>query len=219
MGTLAGSVLISRARRLLRDETSAVERWSDAVLLDALNEGQLALCGIKPDTVTTVATHDITAGSRQAIPSDGLSFIKVIKNANGYAPLPATESEMSGMVPSWHSMTGAAVERYIFDDIDNKAFYIFPTVTPSPGVATIEVMYGAKPTDLAADTDSITVPDEYAPALVNFMCHRALMEDMRDATNRTVANSYYEHFVALVAGKAQGETQQSPNTRGASAPA
>src|SRR5690606_10525400 len=95
--------------------------------------------------------------------------------------------------------------RFLFDDNDNTAFYVFPQVTGG----SVQVLYAAYPIPLATLASTIDVPDSYGGALVNYICYRALQQDMLNPQNKVLADSHYQAFAMAVGGRMQAEPGMS----------
>ena len=83
MGTLTGTNIIDRARYVLQDSSGV--RWTDAELLDYINDGQREITNLKPEAKATHLNVQLSTGTEQSLPSGGLRLIKVNRNVSSTA--------------------------------------------------------------------------------------------------------------------------------------
>ena len=80
---ISGSDILSRVRDTLQDTTSV--RWTDAELLRYLNDGQREVVNMKPDASALTTNVQLSTGTLQTIPSNGLRLIKITRNMSSAA--------------------------------------------------------------------------------------------------------------------------------------
>mgnify|MGYP000704722052 CR=1 FL=1 len=215
MGTITADRLLDRARRILQDVSNASQRWTDADLLDGLNEGQRVLVTLKPDAFTAVSSVALADDSRQELPTDAVSLIRVIRNMGGDGATPGRAitltpiHDLDDFEPDWHNASGSEVLHYMVDAEDNTGFYVYPRVAGGH----IEIKYSKVPDQVTTQTSPISVADIYDAALVQYICYSALSSDMDAVANMTLAKEFFNQFVGLVTGKIQAEDQVDPNGR------
>lgn len=213
MGTRLASELIDIARQRLQDEGSAVERWSDADLLAALNEGQVAVVNLKADAHTTKGIVTIDGEVTHLLPADGIALIRVLRNMGADEATPGRvvtrtfSEQMDAADPLWMSEVGSAVEQYLLDDEDDLRFYTYPIVADG----SVEVIYSTAPARVALISDVITLGDQYEPPLLDYICYRAMNSDMANAANRELAAVFFNQFTQGLTGKTAGEQGATPN--------
>jgi hypothetical protein len=71
----------------------------------------------------------------------------------------------------------------------------------------VEILYSATPAELTAVTDTITLNDIYANALMNYVVFRALE---KDPVNAAKAAEFYQGFMLLVTGKSRADDGDKP---------
>lgn len=213
MGAVTGSKIIERVRERLQDKSNVIQRWSDDLILDALNEGHLALVEIKPDSCSRVEPFDVGGDVYHDLPQGGLSLIKVVRNLgpDGITPGRAVTRTwleiLQAADPNWSMTRDTEVLHYLFDERDTKRFMTYPLV--SEGY--VELVYSTAPRLLSSAADTLGVDDIHAPALADYTCYRVLNSDMANPANRELAITFYNQFLASVMGKAQGEERVNPN--------
>lgn len=200
MAITAQSV-IDKTRIILQDADKV--RWTDDELLGWLNEGQREITVYKPDAYVVNESLNLVAGTKQSLPSGGLTLIDVIKNGTGRAVRHIDMRILDDQIPAWHSVTASTnVTNYMFDGRNQKNFYVYP---PAASGATLDIVYAKSPTDILSDA-SILVDDVYSSALMDYVLHRAYSKDVDYAADDNRANAHYQKFVAAMAGKEAGET-------------
>lgn len=222
MGTLTGANLIDRIQDTLQDTTSV--RWPEAELLRYINDAQREIVNFKPEASATHANVTLATGTEQSLPSGGLRLIKVTRNMSGAAS-DATGKRAIRIVdvdildsqePDWHDPTvtgdaahGTNVKHYAFDPDDPKKFYVYPGIS---GSAYIEIVYSGSPTDLSATSDTISLDDIYANAIIDFVLYKAYLKDAEFAGNQQRAGTHYQLFTASLSGGGQAQITINPNS-------
>lgn len=147
MPTVTVQSILSKVKTLVQDVTGV--RYPDAELIGWLNDAQLELAAIRPDSCSRLAPVPLVAGTLQAIPSDGSMLLKLTRNlgAGGATPGRAIRRVpmdlLDGQVPDWHSSTaGAVTQHFVFDERIPRQFYVYP---PSLGTTQVEMLYASPP--------------------------------------------------------------------------
>ncbi|MFM1990231.1 MAG: hypothetical protein RJA99_3188 [Pseudomonadota bacterium] len=206
--------LLNRAAVVLQDPTNI--RWPQSELLDWLNDGQREIALFKPNVFVKNIPVQLVAGTKQALPADGVSLIDVVRNmgTNGSTPGDAirvvTREILDAQIKNWHSSTASATAKhYVYTPLDPKTFYVYPP-QPSTGMNQVEIIYVASPTD-ATLVSTITIDDIYMTALLNYILFRAYTKDAEYANNAQLATAYYTQFQAIMQGKTASEVASNPN--------
>ena len=188
--------------------------WPDSVLLIALNEALRALVLARPDASSKIETVTLASGSRQFIPSDGVSLLRVVRNINsdesvGPAVRLVQQEDMDSMSPNWHTTQGFMVKEYMFDARLPKHFYIYPTVTPGHK---LEVEYSAYPPEVTELNVANTLPvaEIFSQPLQEMMLYKLLSGD---ATNGNSGAAHLQTAMELLGVKDAGSERVSPARR------
>lgn len=228
MGTLTGANLIDRIQDTLQDTTSV--RWPEVELLRYINDAQREIVNLKPDASATHTNVALAAGTEQSLPSGGLRLIKITRNmssaasdATGKRAIRIVDVDiLNSQEPDWHDSTvsgdaahGTNVKHYAFDPDDPKKFYVYPGVS---GDAYIEIVYSGAPTDLSATSDTISLDDIYANAIIDFVLYKAYLKDAEYAGNQQRSSTHYQLFVNSVGSGTSAQVLIDPNTDRLSAP-
>lgn len=215
MGTILASAIISRAQIIIQDATGT--RWPGSELIDWLNDGQREVVLFKPNASVKNQSMPLVAGTKQTIPADGIALLAVRRNmgANGTTPGDVVtlidRRIMDDQRRGWHGDTpGASVIHYMFEQDDQKHFYVYP---PQPSVPhQIEVVFTAAPTNVTAG-QALSIDDVYGNALVDYIVYRAFSKDVDYAANDGRANLHYQRFASALGVKLQNESRARPSTQ------
>ena len=176
---LSGTNLLSRIEDILQDTTSV--RWPEAELLRYINDAQREIVNYRPESSAKTDNVQLVAGTKQALPADGLRLIKVTRNMSSAASN-ATGKRAIRIVnvdilntqePNWNDPTvsgdaqhGTVVKHYIFDEDDPKNYYVYPGVN---GNAYLEIVYSKVPTDLSSGSSNLDIDDIYGNAVIDYV--------------------------------------------------
>ena len=216
-----GANIIARVEATLQDTANV--RWTEAELLNYVNDAQREIANVQPGATATHANVHLGTGTKQSIPTDGLKLISVLRNMSGTANN-STGGRAIRLVswdildtqdPDWHNPTvtgdathGTTPKHYLFDENDPLNFYVYPGVA---GNAYIELVYSQRPTDLANTSAIIAVPDNYSNSIIDYCLFRAFTKDAEFAGNAQRAATHYQLFAVSVQGKAQIDALIKPD--------
>lgn len=206
MPTTKAVDLINRVSVTLQDPTFV--RWTQAELLNYLNDAQRQVVLFRPDAKAVNAAFTCVNAAKQTLPADGLRLINVLRNTAGRAITKVERSILDVQLPSWYETNVAAdgVKHYVYDALDPKNFYVFP----KPAAAhQIDIVYAISPVDIlisnfTTDTQVIGIDDIYANALMDYMMYRAYQKDSEFA-NLNRAAVYYQAFTTSLGIKSQAD--------------
>lgn len=219
---IAAQSIVRRCVETLQDTTSI--RWPVAELVRYLNDGQREIIVHRPDAMVTNASHSLSAGSRQALPSNGTKLIEVVRNSSGSkrAIRLCSREILDSQVPGWHNLSGVTeIVHFMFDPRDPKTFYVYPPAANSG--ASVDLVYSALPTDItepAAGTDytaisgNISVPDIYGNVLQDYILYRAYMKDSAYAGNANRATAHYAAFANALGIEIKATVGVAPTSPG-----
>lgn len=218
---LTGTNLLSRIKDILQDTTSV--RWPEAEILRYINDAQREIVNYRPESSAKTDNVQLVAGTKQALPSDGLRLIKVTRNMNGSSSS-ATGKRAIRIVnvdilntqePDWNDPTvsgdaqhGTVVKHYIFDEDDPKNYYVYPGVN---GNAYVEIVYSKIPTDLSSASSNLDIDDIYGNAVIDYVLFRAYQKDSEYAGNAQRAQTHYQLFLNCIGQGMQAQELLSPN--------
>ena len=216
-----GANILARVEATLQDTANV--RWTEAELLNYVNDGQREIANVQPSSTATHSNVQFVTGTIQSIPTDGLKLISVLRNMSdasggatgGRAIRLVSWDILDTQDPDWHDPTvtgdathGTTPKHYLFDENDPLNFYIYPGVS---GNAYVELVYSKRPTDLANTSATIAVPDNYSNALIDYCLFRAFTKDAEFAGNAQRAATHYQLFSVSVQGKAQIDALIKPD--------
>lgn len=201
--------IIDRAKLQLADPN--LTRWSQAELIKYINDGQREVVLYKPDASSANTNVTLVAGSKQAMPSDSIRLVSVVRNTSSSskrAVRPVPRETLDRFKPHWHDeKQSAEVQHFVFDENDQNVFYVYP---PNDGNGQVEVMYTQAPTDVSSTTDTLGVADAYANAVLDYVLYRAFAKDADIPSSAQRANGYYQGFMNAISGKGQIDVLVSP---------
>jgi hypothetical protein len=212
--------VINNAKLVLQEVTSAGTRWTNEELIGWLNEAYQAIVQIKPDASTINAPLELTEGTRQQIPDDGLRLIDVVRNTANSSQqlgiLVASRQSLDTTRRSWHADPKSVdIEQYIFDDQDPKHFYVYP---PAASGAEVELIYSAvpEPHDVAQGLqglsgERIKLNDSYGPVITDYILFRAYSKDAEHAKNMNRAQLHMQSYMKALGQKVEVDRSISPN--------
>jgi hypothetical protein len=209
--------VINNARTLLQDTDTGGIRWTDPELIAWLNEATAEVVRIHPEANSKNIDHNLVAGTKQRIPTDGVQLINVIRNVGvGGAPGRVIRlidhNIMNNERPDWHMETPTAVAtRFTFDHKDPFNFYVYP---PNSGTGRVTLVYSGAPTVVTAIGNDFPITAIYAAPVVNYICFRAWMKQVGDAASEQRAASYLALFNNAMGVKKTAEVETDPNARG-----
>ena len=216
MATIKVVDIIDRAVVVLNDTTNV--RWTKSELLLWFNDGQRAVVNRRPDA--NAVNDDLTCvlGTKQAIPATGLRLLKVIRNTGGKAITHIRQDILDEQVRDWHddSTPTSDVRHFIFDDRDPKNFYLYPAPAASHQV---EILYSTAPADVTVsdfdtDTQTISLDDTYANAILDYILFRAYSKDAEYAQNAQRAANHLQIFESALGMVTQADMAASANGQG-----
>lgn len=189
--------LLERASRLLNDE--ARTRWSSTELIEWINDGQYAVCALHPPAYSGEVTVTLVAGTRQALPAGSTRLLgEVYNDSDGSAVTPCDRSALDDAFPGWRSSTyaSATAEHYIYaPGSDPLEFLLYPA-QPTGTSATLSAVTAQNPPAATAASE-LPLEEKYRPALVNYLCFRALSKDAEEGSG-AMAQAYYQAFESAV---------------------
>ena len=223
--TIQASSIVRRATDIIMDSTSV--RWPVSELVRYLNDSQRELVLLRPDAINRTATVTLAAGTRQSLDNMGLNpapakLIEIPRNMAGAkkAVRLVPRQILDAQTPGWHGIPGTVdILHYMYDPRDPKTFYVYP---PALATAQLEVMYSGTPTDIlepaagAIYSDvvgTLTVPDIYAYAILDYVLYRAYSKDSEFAGNEGRAQAHYAAFNASLMNEIKATIAVAPQAK------
>jgi hypothetical protein len=214
---IAASSIIQRVVGLLVDVTSV--RWKIDELVRYLNDGQREVVIYRPDAKVVTASHALSAGTKQTIPTEGRKLIEVLRNTGGGAITLIDRQILDAQDPSWHTITGTTnILHYMSDVRTPTVFLVYPPAAASG--ASVELSYSAYPTDIAEPgagstfsdvSGNIDVLDIFSNVLQDYILYRAYLKDGEFAGNAQRATAYYSAFANALGIEIKSAVTVSPN--------
>jgi len=211
---VAVSTIINNAKILLHDEDDDNRRWPDTELVSWISAGQREAVIHKPDVYMVTAAVQLSAGSKQTIPTGGVQLVDVYRNMGttgttaGNAIVPVDRKTLDRFIPGWHAATAAAaVRNIVFDGQNPKVFFVYP---PNTGTGYVELAYSLSPANVSLG-GNIVLDDIWESALTDYVVYRALMKDSDSGESEARAVAFYRNFLIALGAKDKAESLYDPN--------
>jgi hypothetical protein len=207
------SDVFAEANKTLNDPNDV--RWTQADKIRYINDGVLAIGLVRPDAIAKNATLALAAGSKQVLPADGLRLLDVRRNTGGNAVLYIDRTILDHQLPDWPTLTQKTViKHWMYENANPKVFDVYP---PAKLGASLDIVYSAIPTKVAATTDTIPLDDIYINPLVEFLLFKAYSIDVEFSRQPQVAGAHMNAFAMMLGQKTSRDLVFSPdlNQRGA----
>ena len=206
------SEIISRVSKTLFDDAGV--RWVEAELLEYLTDAQREVVLLKPTAYTINQSVQLTQGTLQSLPVDGLILIDVLANmgADGSTPgrsvTQIDRTVLESVRPDWRAETESiAARHYMFDDRDPQKFEVYP---PQPATAGyVQVVFGASPPVISAPETALTLATIYDTAIYYLVLARCFTKST-GTQDFMKASSYQQLAVGLITGRKQTKQQLHP---------
>lgn len=206
MPTITAQSIIDRAQIVLQDTTGI--RWPEGTeLLGWLNEGQREVALARPDASITTTTFSCVSGTRQDLPSSAQQLVEVVRVANGGAVRKVPRQILDAQLPSWHTAASGDAKHYMYDPRVPHEFYVYP---PAASNQQLVVRYHVSPADCASIGSTISVDDQYAPALMDYILWRAYSKDSEYTANMDRANAARASFDRMLGIKSKADEATRP---------
>ena len=216
--------ILDRVQLTLQDTTNI--RWTQAELLNYLNDAQREIALLKPDATSINTNIQLATGTQQSLPSGGNRVLRVLRNmssAAGDATGGRTIRQVSlesldAQDPNWHDPTATGlskhttiVKHWVYDEMDPKTFYVYPGVA---GNAFVEIVYSVVPGVLdysSSGSSNLGVNDIYGNAVIDYILYKSYVKDAENAGNSQRATGHYNLFLSAIGQKTQLDTVDSPS--------
>jgi hypothetical protein len=216
--------VIDEVRYTIHDEDSGNYRWTDAELIDYVNAASRQIVSLVPEANLTTSIITINNSiAKQAIPTGGVKFVKVLNNVSESdgttiegAVRQVEKDVLDSYDPGWEFDTSVKVvaassdlfDHYCHDPRDKKAFYVYPAVS---GTAYANVQYSAIPAAVNAVGNSISLDDEYLEAYYTYVTYRALTKEGRHTMPGEYRQELWTNFLQALGLKLQADARVSPD--------
>lgn len=191
--------IIPQVRRLLQDEIASSYRWSDAELLGWITAALDAIVDLRPELFNAQFTHVCTAGVEQELVEPRVrQFQEVVRIVGGPAVTPTSREILDLFNPAWPTTASGAAIHWMPHPESFKKFYVYK---PAAAGQQLLVRCVQSHAPITATTDSINLPENYAPAIQAFVIYRAESKD-DEQINSGRAQAFMSDFAGMIgAGK------------------
>jgi hypothetical protein len=202
--TLAAATIVASVRGTLIDASAVT--FSDAVLVQYLNEGIAATCFVKPEAYPLEQSLALTAGIRQTLPAGATGLLDVIATGAGTAVTQVDKALLEAADPNWPSANPVqAIDHYTADPRLPLQWLCYP---PAAVGATAVVRYGAVPPAIMI-SGNVPLPDAYEACLIDYTLSRAYA--MNSKKQDTTKEAYHKQQWGSALGlKTQSQVTNTP---------
>nr|WP_159953053.1 DUF6682 family protein [Rhizobium sp. 18065] len=208
-------------------------RWPLKDLAGYLDGAISTIVTVKPSASSATIDISLVRGTKQAVPDDQriVQLLDIMSNkegvngAGGRAIRATSRAELDSNVPRWrdpaHVPFRKEVRQFIFDELLPREFWVTPgndgtgiveAVVSMLPLTLVEQLNGADPAVLESWDIPIGLPDNYEPAILDFILYRAFnKEDPAAAPQRAL--THYQAFATAIGLQTQVEASTSPSRK------
>lgn len=226
--------LFEKAGILLNDTGKLTTRRNTlSELCGWVNDGINAIILQKPSATSKTVSLPLVRGTLQHIPDGYVSILRPVVNnrVSGSDNKPrriitvVDKEQIDALNNTWHDPFSVRyaqqVKHFIFDEMNPRAFYVYPG---NDGTGNIDVVLSAEPAkitalnpdqpeDLSSYEIEIPLDDIYFGVLLDYVLYRARSKDTQDAGSATRAVLHYQQFANALGIKINVEANTSPNVK------
>ncbi len=215
--TIDAVTIINKASQLLGDASQTY--WTAGELLGWLNDGQIEIALLNPNSKTSTTAIQLVAGPKQKAPADSIRIIEFVRNMgstgllSGNAIRQIERKILDRYQPNWSLDTPNAVvvhAMYNAED-DNETFYVWPPQPVTPSY--IEIVYCQLPTLIQNSNvgTKITLDDYYQNTLLDYVLYRAFGRGTESAGNYQRSQDHYKMFADMLTVKLENDRNANNN--------
>lgn len=151
--------------RVLIHDTATTYRYSDAVLLQFVNQAEKRIAVLRPDLYSAFDTITCTPGEvLQSAPTDSFRLMEVTRIDGGDIVVESNRETMDQNLPTWPSDTAGAARIWMRHPRDPNRFFIYPK---APAAQDLVLEYAKIPTVATVLSSTLDLNDVYLPVLVD----------------------------------------------------
>lgn len=200
------TAVIQQVSRDLNDQENGYEyeRWTQAMLLDYLNDSLRQIAIRRPDEMTSEVSLPLVAGTRQTVPANYRSIIDILSAQDDSCGTGAgmvrgdMETWMAFNVPSACTPPGTPYRGrdWFYNPNFPRVYFVWPPV-PTTGSNTVTASVVIQPPEYAINQLATALVDpwlKYASAVIAWMKHRAYSVDSESILSQQKAAAYMNEF-------------------------
>ena len=193
------SDVLIRLSILLNDDNFV--RWTKDELISWINDAVGEIIIRRPAAGGKIMPITLVAGVIQQVPAGVKLIFDITRNLpNGRVIHIAERQRLEESDPSWFSAAGTTkIKHYCYDDRSPAMFFVYP---PASAGAQVEASVSMTPDKVSADTDEISIDDDYMSPIVSYAYYRALMKDAEEG-NAQIAIASFQAFSEALGTKTQ----------------
>lgn len=211
---------VSGLLALLKDSLTDADSvaWSQPTLVMYLNQALLALVSVRPDASEFTTILTLSAGSKQALPADGLRLLSIFRNTNaagayvGPIVRHIERTSLDDLNASWmQEAPSEFCQEYWYDERAPRQFWTNPVIAG----ARVEASLCRVPPTMTSPDDTLPVDDVFVPALREWILYLAWGRDDETSPTSARAADHRNTFFNLLGLKEQADAKSSPKAKGA----
>lgn len=187
---MTASQVVTKARYILQDETIPF-RWSSLELISWINDAISTMVGIVPGLFTTTTQHTCNAGYRQTIVNSRAALFAEVVGVPA-----ADHNTLTQFMPGWQASPAGPIQNWTRVESDPLSFYCYP---PAVEGTALPVLIIERPLAVAELDDFIPLPENYEPALVDYVVAMAQAKD-DESIDMNRMQLFQANFAARVKG-------------------
>ena len=208
MGQITVQTIVDKVRADLVDADAVT--WTDADLIEDMNEGIRALCTVKTDAYVLSEFVPLVAGIRQTLPEGSVALFGIDENeVSGRRVTPVDRELLDETAAFWPAgQQSTDVIHYCADPRNKVQFVVYP---PNDGDGSVRVTRGALPDPVLISGISGAWPinDQYEPAIVQYMFGAAYRRNTQRQDLAKTSDSM-QKFFTMVGLSAQAQAAVAP---------
>ena len=211
--------LLAVAAGQLLDEYNV--SWPISRLLPYLTYFTFETVNLKPEAYPVEETIQLVAGPRQDLPTTAISILNALYNVSGSGSTeiiiaPAitmiSKGALDHLLPGWITETSATTVTFVVtDDLNPKAFFVYPPQSSSPGA--IKLLLSEAPDPIGTTTTEFPFDVSYKPVAVDYVIYRALNEENSIPNAQAKSTAHYNKFLQGLGLKTQAEKKTEAQGR------
>lgn len=196
---------VEAVARQLYDDTFV--SWTENELLGWLRDGVAALAKHRPELFIRTAWETLVGGPKQTRPEGTIRVLRGIMSritpaSQPRAVTPFDIASMSAVHPRWAQDFPGEI-RQVAIVADDEAYYVYPPAIAGAQLLLEQAKLPAMPASSAAsgyNTAFIDLDARYAPALIDYVLHRAYSKNVDAGGQPERAGLHYQNFIQGVRG-------------------
>ncbi len=185
------ATIISQVQEVCNDTEGVT--YTDADILEWVNDGQVSMSNLRPDLFTEPATMTLSEGIDQDLPETYSRLVRIICNMNGVTVNGPVEMNDLNAFGDWRNDDASAtVTDYVYHEETPTKFMVYPK---NDGTGSLFVDMVKTPPAVTDLTGTLNIRDSLAPAMLDWILFRLFSRDDENTPNMQRAQMALERFL------------------------